>query len=300
MRHRPNLFIVGAPKSGTTAMNEYLRQHPEIFMASKEPHYFARDLLPAAHKSLTKEYYEALFLDVRDETVIGDASVFYLFSKVAADLIHEFDPKAKIIIHLRNPVDFIASHHSQVVYEGGEPIEDLEEALRVEPLRKQGLNLPEDFDWKYTLLYRDIASFSGQVMRYLDRFGRDSVHFVVFDDFQADTGAEYRKILEFLGVDPSFRVNFDVVNPNKRMRSKFLMDFAVRNPPRWASVASKLMFPLEARNAIKRAVKRLNTKYEPRRPVSVELRNSLKRDFLPEVERLSEILDRDLTGWCRS
>ncbi|MBM3518372.1 MAG: sulfotransferase domain-containing protein, partial [Alphaproteobacteria bacterium] len=179
---------------------------------------------------------------------------------------------------MRNPVDFIASHHSQVISEGGEPVHDLAEALGLEPERAAGRHMPEAFRWRRTLLYREIASFSGQIARYLEVFGRDNVHIVVFDDLRADTQGQFARVLSFLDIDATFRPSsFAVVNANKRMRSKALMDFAVRNPPSWASITARAILPPSARNAIKLAVKRLNTRYEPRREMSPKLRATLTR-----------------------
>jgi hypothetical protein len=299
MSRSPNFFIVGAPKSGTTAMDAYLERHPDIFMAEKEPHYFARDLLDQGDALLDKERYMRRFEPASDQKVIGESSVFYLYSKVAASLIHESDPNAKILIHLRDPVDFVASHHSQLVFVGGEPIKDLREALDAEPARRIGENLPREFRWYRTLLYTDIARFSDQVARFIDTFGRDRILINLYDDFRQDTAAVYRRTLEFLEVDSAFEPTFEVVNANKRMRSKLLMDVAVRNPPNWLSAVSRIVSP-DTRRAIKNRIDRFNTKYEPREPMPKDVRQRLCDALRPDVERLGVLIDRDLGHWCRS
>ena len=296
---KPNLFLVGAAKSGTTAMSDYLDQHPDIHMGPKEMHYFTPDLLPETSPALVWENYITPYKNIGDEKIIGDASVFYLYSNVAAGLIHEFNPDARILIHLRNPLDVMESHHSQVMFEGGEPIKDFEEAVRAEPERLQGRNLPENFAWKKTLCYRDFVSFSEQVKRFQDVFPREQIRVNIFDDFKKDTMGEYRRTLEFLGTDADFEPNIEVVNANKVMRSETAMKLFVRNPPPWLSIPAKALFPLSLRNKIKSKIKRANTKFTPRPPVRPELRQELARDLMPDVERLSELLDRDLTHWCR-
>ena len=81
---RPDFFIVGAPKGGTTAMNNYLRQHPQIFMSPrKEAHHFGADLY-APHWARDEAAYLALFAGAGDEKRIGEASVWYLLSQHAA------------------------------------------------------------------------------------------------------------------------------------------------------------------------------------------------------------------------
>src|SRR5882672_1680365 len=110
---KPDCFIVGAPRCGTTAMYTYLGQHPEIFMsARKEPHFFGTDLSsPALVRD--EQQYLSLFAKAQNEKRAGEASVFYLYSQRAAREIHAFCPSARIIIMLRNPVEMMYSLHSR-------------------------------------------------------------------------------------------------------------------------------------------------------------------------------------------
>ena len=82
-RRRPNFFIAGAAKSGTSAMWRYLSTHPDIFFSRlKEPHFFASDLDDSVVRNpeLTMDDYLSLFDDAGDAKVVGEASVHYLFS----------------------------------------------------------------------------------------------------------------------------------------------------------------------------------------------------------------------------
>jgi hypothetical protein len=88
---RPNFFIVGAPKCGTTSLSEYLRSHPNVFMSSpKEPHFFATDLYPRNPEGIDSvAAYLQLFTDARDQhQVVGEASASYMFSDAAIPAIH--------------------------------------------------------------------------------------------------------------------------------------------------------------------------------------------------------------------
>jgi hypothetical protein len=211
---RPNFFIVGAPKCATSALSEYLKQHPDVFMSEeKEPHYFCTDI-KTPRGIVNEEKYLALFADSGDAKRSGEASVLYLYSENAASEIKAFSPEAKIIIMLRNPVDMMYSWHSERLYVGHETIEDFEAALEAEEDRKKGLwNPPCDYSVK-VFFYRDIARFSAQVKRYFDVFGRNNVHVIIFDDLKKDIAKVYRNTLEFLEIDPTFQPEFPVVNPN--------------------------------------------------------------------------------------
>jgi hypothetical protein len=132
MPGRPNFFIVGAPKCGTTALYEYLRLHPNIFMPQyKEPHSFATDL--GAYPLIkSPDAYAELFRDACGRHLrVGEASVYYLRSSTAIANIHDFDPEAKIIALFRNPVDLVHALHAQLLYVGEEVVPDFEAAWRL-------------------------------------------------------------------------------------------------------------------------------------------------------------------------
>ena len=138
----PNLFIVGAPKSGTTFLYYYLKQHPDIYFPNfKEPHFFGSDLIRRnGAYNLSLDEYQDLFKT--DKKIIGEASTFYIFSKDAPEEIYNFNPKAKIIIMLRDLVDLVHSLHSQFVFSGDEVIEDFTQALELEDSRLSGNSIP--------------------------------------------------------------------------------------------------------------------------------------------------------------
>ena len=298
---RPDFFIVGAPKCGTTALYEYLKQHPEVFMPRevKEPHFFGSDFKTSFFIRDEQEYL-SLFAAARGEKRVGEASVWYLYSKLAAREIKDFAPAAKIIIMLRNPVEMMHALHSQRLYNGSEDIRDYETALDAEEDRKRGLRIPPHPQLVEGLFYREVAKYAGQVRRYLDVFDPAQVKIIVYDDFKHDTAQVYREVCAFLGVDAGFAARLRVVNPNKSVRSSALLDFT-RQPPSLSPAWAKKLVPLRARKALMwravKALRRINTKYEPRPPMPRELRDRLRAEFAPEVEELGRLIGRDLSHW---
>ncbi len=296
---KPGFFIVGAPKCGTTAMQEYLRQHPDIFMPSfKESHHFANDLLKPDDTFLGREKYLSLFAVAGEKKVVGEASVYYLFSKNAPLNIKAFRPDAKIIIMLRNPVDLLYSRYSQLVYNGDEDILDFEASLAAEEKRKTGELIPKHIRIERKLLHHEIVKFTEQIKRYFDTFGRNNVHVIIYDDFKRDTTKVYRETLRFLNVDTSFQPRFKIVNPNKRVRSKTLQRFLI-TPSSAMRMIGKLLLPRSLREALLNRLRKLNTQYISRQPMSPELRKRLQEEFAQEVKSLSELLGRDLTLWSK-
>ncbi len=291
---RPNFLIVGAPKCGTTAMNTYLSEHPEIFIPDiKEVHFFGRDLDITKGALRDEAAYLALFQDAKDEKRLGEASVWYLCSRTAAQEIYDFNPDAKIIIMLRNPAEMLYSQHSQFLYNGNEDIEDFREALAAEPERKAGKRVPKSAHLVEGLFYSETVRYAEQIERYFGRFGRDNVHIILYEDFRADLPGTYRNLLRFLGVSGDFLPEFAVVNPNKRARSAVLRDF-VQSPPESIKRLSRVFFPRSLRQRVMKGLDQANVRYEVRAPLDPELKGELERRFSPEVEKLEQLLGRKL------
>jgi hypothetical protein len=302
--NKPNFMIVGAPKSGTTSMYKYLRQHPEIFMPDeKEPHFFGADLNYTSLSIKSKEEYLSRFSEAKCENRIGEASVWYLYSKKAAYEIKELFPFAKIIIMLRNPIDMVYSLHNFFVDTGREDIQEFESAIELEKLRKQGFHIP------YTLysspveclLYRDVAKYTQQIKRYIEVFGRSNIHFIIFDDFKNKTSEVYRQTLSFLEVDEHFQPEFQIVNAGRRrhVRNKTLRNL-VRNPLSLWLVQNIAPHPGKGLPLLLKLWGRLNNRYEPIPEMNPETRKRLQQEFTEEVEQLSELIGRDLTHWVKN
>ena len=305
---KPNFFIVGAPKCGTTSLHEYLQRHPDVYMPFyKEPHYFGSDLVGSRFLQFRNkpEKYLKLFRDVRCEKRIGESSPWYLVSQRAAQEIKAYDPKAKIIMLLRNPAEMMYSMWSQFRYSGNEQIESFEEALEAEPARKQGKLIRRAAHCITGLYYREMASYTQQVKRYFNAFGRDNVQVIIFDDFKADTAKVYKAVLEHLELDSNFTTNFDVVNPNKDVRIEWLQKLILSTGFSLMLLKDRLTYlattnrivPYTYRTKTVKGVIDVYTKYEKRSPLTLETRQRIASEFEPEIDNLSELLHRDLSHW---
>ncbi|HUY65627.1 MAG TPA: sulfotransferase [Acidimicrobiales bacterium] len=293
----PNLFIVGAPKSGTTAMWSYLGKHPEIFVAGKEYHFFGSDLAYRNQQRPDSSHYLSHFDRATDERYLLDASIGYMVSKRAAAEIVSYSPDARIVAIVRNPIDMMHSLHSELLFQGDEDVADFGEALALEGARRRGEHIPEACQAVWALSYRTVAHYSEQLIRYFDALGRGRVHVVVFDDVVADTASCYQAVLEFLGVDPTFRPDLPVVNANKVARSS-LMVRLLRSPPPFARRLGRMAVQNQnARRALGGRLQSLNAGRQSRPPVDPGLRRSLEAEFHSEVAALGELLGRDLSGW---
>ena len=293
---RPDFFIIGAFKSGTTAMYEYLRAHPQIYMPfHKEPHFFGDDLT-RHYGRLSLAEYLALFRDARPGQRIGEASTWYLYSASAAREIAEFAPGAQIIVLLRNPLDVMYAQHSQLRFRSDETIPDFASALAAEPARRRGEQLPPPPARPETLFYRHSVCFAEQLERYFDAFSRDRVHVVLFDDLVADTPTAYRGVLQFLGVDPAFQPDFSVHNENRRVRSGAIQRF-IYNPPAPLRAAAGRLRRYAVIHRFRDRILRMNSEAGRRPAMDPALRAELRVELRPEIDRLAGLIGRDLSAW---
>jgi len=244
---KPNLFIVGAPKSGTTAWVEYLRDHPQVYFPSvKEPYHFCPDFPGDDWRIEDRDQYLALFANSGDAKAVGEASVWYLYSEVAASEIRKFNPDANIIILLRNQEDQLPSLHNQLIYNGVENILEFEEAWRMSGKRDRTNMLPRS-PAPRLLDYRAQGTFSPQVERYFSEFPAEQVRVFHFDDWVRDPRAAYVEILRLLDLDDDGRTDFPPVNEATRHRWGVLGRFTQR-PPAWALKAAALVKRITGRS----------------------------------------------------
>jgi hypothetical protein len=296
---RPDLFVVGAFKSGTTALYEYLRNHPQVFMCvPKEPMYFGRDLTPR-YRRMSEDEYLALFTEARPDQRAGEASPWYLYSSSAPREIADFAPGAWIVIMLRNPVDVMHAQHGQLVFNRREDLTDFAQALAAEPARRQGQQIPSNAIRPEALYYRHSVRFGEQVQRYLELFGRERIHFVVFDDLVADARATYRAVLEFIEVEPSIEVEMDVHNPSQQARSRLLQRVVYAPPAPLRGVYGRLR-QVSVAHRVRDALVALNSRRAARAPMDAELRRRLTEEFAPQVEELGRLIGRDLSAWSQA
>ncbi|MGD0452052.1 MAG: sulfotransferase [Solirubrobacteraceae bacterium] len=303
----PDFFIVGHPKSGTTALYEMLRRHPQIYMPDgKEPWFFADELhertppRPGGTPNTLEEYL-ALFAAARPEQRVGEASPFYLWSHTAASRIAEVQPAARIVAILREPASFLHSLHLQLVKSYIESEADFRKAISLEHDRRQGRHIPRYTYWPQTLLYSEHVRYVEQLRRYHALFGAEQVLVLIYDDFRSDNEGTVRRVLRFLGVDDVSSIHVTQANPTVRVRSQRLHHLvhavSVGTGPLSVAVkrAVKALVPRQLRRRALFATQNRVLFGEPL-PPDAALQRELRERFRPEVVALSEYLDRDLVS----
>jgi hypothetical protein len=235
-----DFFIVGAPKSGTTALYSYLSTHPDIFLPEhKEPNFFAKDYPNIGGRLKTFDEYEKLFSN-HNKKIAGDGSVNYLASETAPKSLKKYNPKAKIIMMLRHPVKLFISEHSQLLYSFYENLENPYQAWQIQEQRKTGQNIPVSCREPETLQYKKVCEHGKNLKKYIDLFPSESILTLFFEDFIRSPQSVYRKVLEFLGLDDDERTDFPKVNEGKYHKRSWLAKWLISPPGIFGVIHAKI------------------------------------------------------------
>jgi hypothetical protein len=297
----PNFLIVGAAKAGTTAIYEYLRQHPEVFLPGelKESFFFAGvtpERFPGpggryaegAVRSLTD--YERLFDAAGGRKAIGEACVAYLyFHETSIPRIRAvLGDSVRIVIVLRDPAERAFSNYLHHVRDGYERL-SFEDALAAEEERRAK-------GWWWGFQYRDVSRYAGQVRAYLDAFGRERVTVALYEDLSRDPSGFLRGLFEALGVDPRFAPDTSIRhNPSGVPRSALARFVTVQRHGPLGSLRRLVPAPLRRRAAARLQDSLTSNLVKP--PLSPALRRALVAELRDDVLALSGLLERDLSAW---
>ena len=280
---KPNLFILGAPKCGTTSLAYYLSQHPQIFFSKvKEPHYFNTD---SNHRYyFDKKSYLSLFQDAKkSDKFIAEGSVWYLYSDVAVNNILNFNPKAKFIVMLRNPVDLFFSLHQELLFGGTEDLHS-----------PKGEKIPIGCSDEKFLQYEKTCSLGKQLEILLNRINKDNLFIITVDELKINPDHIYIELLKFLGVDEIGLPNYQVLNKKKVRRSYML------------STLFQSMTKLKKKIGIKKGFGIANTinKFNVKSGVDLnyedqkkELIPILSKFFCDDILLLERLTNKDLNHW---
>lgn len=293
----PDFLLVGAAKSGTSSLDKYLSQHPDIFIpAKKEAHFFSTPDFPDQFTGPGDEgmnrytlrswqEYQSLFDKVHNHKAVGESSVFYLYYPGTAERIVRTIPKARILILLRNPVDRAYSAYMHLVRDGRETL-DFEQSLALEAQRKASHYEPM---W----LYKELGMYSGQVRQYLKHFDRRAVKVVLFEEFVRDPQSAMEQIFDFLGVDTDVHVDTGLrVNESGVPKLRWVYEFIARPHP-----LKELIKPLFSQRNRERLGARATSLVLQKQTMSQATRDELTQYFAADIHMLEYLLDRDLSIW---
>lgn len=289
----PNFLIIGAAKSGTTALYHYLKQHPQIYMSpNKEPKFFALEgqklNLSGAdaqdYKSAVVNIndYKKLFQGVTDELAIGEASTLYLYHPKAPERIHHYIPNTKLIAILRHPVERAYSGYIMHIGHGRETIYDFAQAIQEEKAR-----ISRNEIWGH---YINAGFYYTQLSRYFDLFKREQIKIYLYENLKEKPNDLIRDIFQFLRVDhtfvPNVTLKYNVLGiPRNEFARFFSRKINEINP------VVKQLFPDKIRHQVRSKI------FKAPPPLLAEIRSDLIEVYRQDILQLQELINIDLSKW---
>jgi hypothetical protein len=276
-----------------------LQSHPQVFLTEpKEPHYYSEDL--AGHRTVvTREAYLRLFEDVKTQhSAIGEASVWYMHSSHALQRVREELPAMRLVVMLRNPLEFLRSLHSDLVWICFDDVPNFERAWELCAERREGKRISQLCQVPWFLDYESVGRLGSHVQRMLQVFPREQVKIMLFDDLRDSPQRVYEETLAFLGLDSDGRREFPRVNAGKQNRSKWLAACraaVVRSLPRKVVDFGKKL----GLGHVSQAVMQLNSRPANTQPLREPFRQELLDFFRDDIQLLGELLGRRLDQWLR-
>jgi Sulfotransferase domain len=307
----PDFFIVGHGKCGTTALYRMLISHPQIHMPVKEPRYFAPDRRtrywrpPSSRRKhpTTFDGYLSLFANARPDQRVGEASPTYLRSSLAAANIATVRPDARIVAILREPASLLRSVHLQALRNYDETEKDFRNAMALEELRREGKRIPRFSQFPAVLLYSELVRFVEQLRRYYAVFPPENVLVLIYDDFRADNDGTVRQVLRFLEVDDTLPIPTveleSLHHPRYVLLDQLMRALSIARRTRAGAPVVRAVTAFTPRrmsesDALGDAWRHI--RYTDPPPPDEQFMLELRRRFKPEVEAVSEYLDRDLVS----
>ena len=285
-----DFFIVGAPKAGTTSLYHYLSEHPQVEMSSqKEPDYFSdkaineQGMYYGKNRVNTLDKYESLFVQ-KESVVYGEASVSYLFYENVAEDIKKYNPNAKIIIMLRNPIERAFSHYLMDYRLG--LISDSFENVLAKISKHKNAHL-------FYQQYIEVSKYAKQIQRYLDFFKKENILFIDYEDFKKNVSKTVDQVYNFLNISTEFvadintKHNTFIMPKNKIIRLIYSFVFLRK--------ILTFLFPVY----LVKNIRVLLFKSDKKPELLKETRSLLSIIFNDDIKKMEEVLAKNYSKWIK-
>ena len=275
-RNYPEFFIVGAPRTGTTSLHEYLNEIPEIFMCPKECGYFSKFSIGRIE---SLQEYKNLFMDATSDQLIGESTAIYLRDPDTPDKIYKANNKAKIIIILRDPIERAYSHYLMYKRNGYETESFSKKLGAYDKNKPQG----EFHDYIIMPSY-----YFDSVSKYVKLFGRNQIKICIYEEFASNTEKIVAETLDFLGINSSLPKNIgkkynDFAHPLGKPQNFFIKNSVSKN-------IGRRLLPQSTRLSIKNFLSDKNSKPKLKENDILKLHEF----FVNDVTKIQELLQQKL------
>ena len=285
-----DFFIVGAPKAGTTSLYHYLSEHPQVEMSSqKEPDYFSykaineQGMYYAKNRVDTLDKYESLF-EQKESVVYGEGSVSYLFYDNVAEDIKKYNPNAKIIIMLRNPIERAFSHYLMDYRLG--LVSDSFENIITKKSKHKNAHL-------FYQQYIEVSKYTKQIQRYLNFFEKENILFIDYEDFKNNVSKTVDQVYDFLNISTEFAADintkYNTFTMPKNKGIRFIYSFV------FLRKILTFFLPIYLVKNIRAFLFKADKKPE----LLKETRSQLSIIFNNDIKKLDEVLGKNYSKWIK-
>lgn len=279
MYNKPDFIGVGVQKAGTTWLYKMLEAHPDIgmiFSDEKDTRFFT------CFYDRGYAWYERHYEKIT-EKVKGEFSTSYFYSQDATDRIFNYLPGIKLIVSLRNPVDRIISNHRHQVQLGfaSGKLEDIAAGIANNPT------------------YIEQCMYYKHLSRWIQRFGKENVLVILFDDIKENPGQVCRNMYRFLGIDDNFLpVNFNVIQNPTRSHGINRVEKILKAVSRLLkSIGLSSFIAYIKRTNLKQKIQGLGVPSTSSNYEKADTRDHVLRHVLQDIEELERLIGRDLSLW---
>ncbi len=292
VKNHANLFILGAPKAGTTSLHYYLSQHSDVIGSSpKEPRYWDDPVGGGGPAG----YWQQNFSHYAGESVALDARPSNLFVPHVAKLVHEYNPTAKLLVLCRNPIERAYSHWWMRVTSGRETL-SFADALKKNFDRISQLPEVDRMTWVSNInpgttrsdlyTYIDMGYYAEQILRYRDLFGPMQIQVHLFEDLIRDPEKIAQRVFEWCKIDTNTSaINFDpkLVKQGRGVR--------LLAPLRKAGIGR--LFP----NSVRSTIRAVLGHWGKQPALDGKTLQMLSEHYRPHNQHLAQLIGRDLSHW---
>ena len=299
----PEFLVIGAGKSGTTSLHNYLSQHPEIFLSSvKETNFFAlegksisshpelKELFKHCPESITSlEEYTDLFKD-SEGLLKGEVCPMYLYNEIAAANIHRYIPDVKLIAIFRQPAERLYSRFLHLARESRTPTEHFEDCLDKNTIWwERGDLINEGFYFKH-------------LKKFYDLFPAHNIKIFLYEDLVRDSVSLFHSMFDFLGVDPEFQPDVSLkMNQSGYIKNQFLNKIIgpegiVVKPIK--AISPKLVETAKKKTWLRKGLIELRSKNLNRPSLDPEFKKKLTLEvYESDIRQLQELVGINLEHW---
>lgn len=279
---KPNLFILGAAKCGTTSLHYCLNQHPDVFMSPvKEPVFFCESFQIVNNPIL----YFRLFEGAENAKYAGEASHAYFTSPTTPPVLKSLFPDARFILILRHPADRAYSLYHHMRRYGFEKTATFEKALLAEEKRAVSREFKARCqEYFFNYLYYRSGLYAPLLERYYNVYDRERFHILTLERFRVDPQGCLRDIFNFLEIDPDAPIDTTTQNEGGVTRRFPLLQYLYRR---------RIYSPLQRRKRARacrwcnRVMDAFNLTAVP--PMNPETRAALSARYARSLDRLAEL-----------